>query len=240
MFDDNEAIVTDRWENSMDRRAPEVTVDDQPATSPAQIPVSWNGADDGSGVATYDVFVSVNGGPLQLWLDDVEDSSGIYPGVVGREYGFAASAKDAVGHAGTVPEEAEVSTRAAETSTTTTTTTTTVPPAPPPAGDPNPPAPPPAGDPNPPAPPVDPVPAPWCPVPSPAIRVVPNQFSLLIARYLIDNCGYAPRGLTVGGQPVVVIDPPENKGCPAWTPFRVWPNIPSLVIAQHLVVNCLY
>ncbi len=233
VFDDNDAIVTNRWDNSMDRRAPEAVVDDLPATSPAQIPVSWSGADDGSGVATYDVFVSVDGGPLQLWLDDVEGTSGTYPGVVGREYGFAASARDAVGHAGPEPDRAQVSTQATETSTSTTTstttTTTTVPPAPPPAGDP-----------DPPAPPEDPEPTPWCPVPSPAIRVVANQFSLMIAKYLIDNCGYTPRGAVAGAQQVVVIDPPPDKGCPAWTPFRVWPNVPSLTIARYLISNCGY
>jgi hypothetical protein len=87
---------------------------------------------------------------------------------------------------------------------------------------------------------VDPVPAPWCPVPSPAIRVVANQVSLLIAKYLIDNCGYTPRGAVAGDQQVVVIEPPPDKGCPAWAPFRVWPNVPSLTIAKYLIANCWY
>jgi hypothetical protein len=69
---------------------------------------------------------------------------------------------------------------------------------------------------------------------------VANQFSLLIAKYLMDNCGYVPRGLTVDGQPVVVVDPPAGAGCPAWAPIRVWPNVPSLTIAQHLLSKCLY
>jgi hypothetical protein len=98
VFDTEAAIDTNVWVNRLDTTAPTASVDSLPATvDTATFPVSWTGADDGSGVATYDVYVSADGGPFELWLDDTAATSGDYAGADGVTYAFEAVATDAVG-----------------------------------------------------------------------------------------------------------------------------------------------
>jgi hypothetical protein len=67
--------------------------------------VSWSGQDDagGSGIASYDIFVSNNNGPYTLWRDDTTDTSGTFTGQVGHTYRFYAVAVDNVGHVESAP-----------------------------------------------------------------------------------------------------------------------------------------
>lgn len=73
------------------------------------IPVSWSGTDD-SGVARYDLYVSIDGGPFQLWLERTADTSAFYAGQTGSSYGFYSIAIDAAGNEEAPKSIAEAST----------------------------------------------------------------------------------------------------------------------------------
>jgi RHS repeat-associated protein len=62
--------------------------------------VVWTGADEfgGSGIANYDVFVSVDSGPYQVWLEDTSATEAIFDGDVGHAYAFYSLATDNAGH----------------------------------------------------------------------------------------------------------------------------------------------
>ncbi len=90
------------------------------------------------------------------------------------------------------------------------------------------------------APPVPKAPAASCPDPKAPLRAFLNRPSLLLAAYLIDNCGFHARSLVAAGMPVTALDPPASSVCPPWVPFRVWPNRPSITIAGFLIDHCGY
>jgi hypothetical protein len=98
VFDTNEPIVTNTWSNRLDRTPPTATVAPLGATTPTDGTVTWSGADAHSGVAHYDVYRSVDGGPLRLWLQDTPETSAPLDGEVGRTYGFAVLAADRAGN----------------------------------------------------------------------------------------------------------------------------------------------
>jgi hypothetical protein len=82
-----------------DTNAPSSSVAALPASSGAQIPVSWNGTDgDGSGVAFYDIFVSDNGGAFLPWLQRTTLNGAIYNGVQGHTLAFYSIATDRAGN----------------------------------------------------------------------------------------------------------------------------------------------
>jgi hypothetical protein len=68
-------------------------------TQTSAFPVSWSGTDqpNGSGIATFDVFVSIDNGPWQPWLTRTPQTSATYPGVFGHTYAFYSVATDNVG-----------------------------------------------------------------------------------------------------------------------------------------------
>lgn len=70
------------------------------STTATQFAVSWLGSDDegGSGVATYDIFVSVNNGPFTRWLDNTTATTADFTGLAGKSYRFYAIATDHVGN----------------------------------------------------------------------------------------------------------------------------------------------
>jgi RHS repeat-associated protein len=114
-FDNNPAIATDQADEhdpskgvdpakqalvTIDSGAPTSRVNPLPAASLASIPVSWSGQDDagGSGVASYDIYVSENGGPWQLWKRDTAQTSAVYAGQLGHGYTFYSVATDNAGN----------------------------------------------------------------------------------------------------------------------------------------------
>ena len=74
--------------------------------------VHWSGQDDagGSGVASYDILVSVDDAPFTTWLPGTRDTSATYNGSVGHRYAFASVATDNVGNRQPVPTTAQAST----------------------------------------------------------------------------------------------------------------------------------
>ncbi|NJN12549.1 MAG: hypothetical protein HC815_33155 [Richelia sp. RM1_1_1] len=98
IFDTNDPIDTPAIFNTIDIGEPSSNVETLPATVGQNFNVSWTGSDDGSGIVSYDVYVSVDGGKFELWLDDTSETSAVYTGEVGKTYSFYSVAKDGVGY----------------------------------------------------------------------------------------------------------------------------------------------
>jgi uncharacterized protein (DUF2141 family) len=112
-FDFNPAIVTPTKVNTIDVTAPTSHVLPLAATQAAtNFTVSWEGADAGSGIVTYDVYVSADGGPFQLWQGGVSTTSATFNGAAGKTYGFYSVATDAVGNQELAPAEPDATTTA--------------------------------------------------------------------------------------------------------------------------------
>jgi hypothetical protein len=71
--------------------------------------VSWSGSDDpgGSGIATYDIYVSDKGGPFAPFVLGTAQTSATFMGVPGHTYGFYSVATDNVGHREATPMQAQ-------------------------------------------------------------------------------------------------------------------------------------
>ena len=70
-------------------------------TASPSFTVSWAGADEvglGSGIASFTVSVSDNGGPLTPFLQDTTQTSATFTGLPGHTYSFFCIATDNVGH----------------------------------------------------------------------------------------------------------------------------------------------
>src|SRR5208282_4108230 len=59
---------------------------------------------------SYDIYVSDNGGPFQVWLGGVTQTSAIFTGQQGNSYGFYSIAHDNAGNVEAAPSGAEAST----------------------------------------------------------------------------------------------------------------------------------
>jgi hypothetical protein len=66
-------------------------------TADPTLAFSWGGT-DGAGVASYDVEVSVDGGPFVPWLTATPRTSAAYVGTAGSRYRFRVRAIDALGN----------------------------------------------------------------------------------------------------------------------------------------------
>jgi RHS repeat-associated protein len=103
-FDLEAPISTPLVHNTIDMAAPTSTVTALPATeNSASFTVSWSGSDTiggvvGSGIATYDVFVSDNGGAFTPLLTATTLTSTTFNGVNGRSYAFYSVATDNLGN----------------------------------------------------------------------------------------------------------------------------------------------
>ena len=99
--------------NTIDGGAPTSSVAVLPAeVETGQFIVSWSGQDDlgGSGVGSYDVYVSQDGGAWQIWQDDTEETSAEFSGEVGHTYSFYSLATDDAGHTENSPGVAQAQT----------------------------------------------------------------------------------------------------------------------------------
>jgi len=87
--------------NTIDVGRPSSHVLPLPATNQsAQFTVSWSGTDDagGSGVGSYDIYVSTDHGPWTPWLRQTTNTSVIFAGEPSRRYAFCGVATDHVGN----------------------------------------------------------------------------------------------------------------------------------------------
>jgi hypothetical protein len=81
---------------ALDHLPPIPLVEALPLFSPANFTVHWGGQDD-SGIASYIVWVRVNGGTWQKWLE-TSDVAAEYAGTPGNAYEFALWAVDLAGN----------------------------------------------------------------------------------------------------------------------------------------------
>ncbi len=104
VFDVNPPIDTNVALNTVDATVPLSVVSPLPAiTDTTSFLVSWSGRDDsdgmpGSGIASYDLYVSDNRGPFELFREDIRTSSLVFQGTDGHHYQFYTVARDNVGH----------------------------------------------------------------------------------------------------------------------------------------------
>ncbi|ETR73139.1 MAG: hypothetical protein OMM_07123 [Candidatus Magnetoglobus multicellularis str. Araruama] len=100
IFDRNEPVDTPIAYNTVDLNLPESRVERMASPEQLEIPVRWGGQDtmDGSGIASYDVYVSENDQPYEIWLSKTTATSGIYVGKPGHQYSFYSIATDRVGN----------------------------------------------------------------------------------------------------------------------------------------------
>ena len=99
-----EALVT------IDTSTPSSSVAALPATSyNTEVLVNWSGTDGSgsSGVGSYDVYVSTDGGAFALWQDDTAATQATFSGLHGHSYAFYTVASDNVGHTEAAPPSAD-------------------------------------------------------------------------------------------------------------------------------------
>jgi len=98
-FDQNPDINTPRIFNLVDAVAPTSSIDsiaDILDSNAVTLTVTAQDDSGGSGVGTYDVYFSENGGASQLYLSEIEDSSFTFSGNFGSTYSLYARASDNV------------------------------------------------------------------------------------------------------------------------------------------------
>ncbi len=95
----------------VDTVAPISSVTFLPAQSPSDFRVSWTGVDEGtSGIAGFDIYVSIDGGPFQLFLAGTRETSAPFHGEEGHTYAFYSVATDEVGNRQPLPAGAQATT----------------------------------------------------------------------------------------------------------------------------------
>ena len=112
IFDSELPISTPAIFNTIDAGAPTSAVVALPATSGPDFVVNWSGIDDagGSGVVSYDIYVSVDGGAFGLWLENATSTSAVYHGDLAKTYAFYSIAIDGVGNPEVKSSSAEATT----------------------------------------------------------------------------------------------------------------------------------
>jgi hypothetical protein len=108
-FDDNLPIYTKNIFRTVDVGRPTSSVRTLNSTSPNSFNVSWSGSDDAN-VYQYTVYVSENSTPFKVWLSNTSDTSGVFTGEHGKNYGFFSIAIDTAGNVEQAKLSAETST----------------------------------------------------------------------------------------------------------------------------------
>ena len=99
VFDQNAPVATPVWTNTVDTAAPVTKVEALPATeSSTSFTLRWSGADAGSGIEHYGVFVSKDGGGFAPLVSDTAKTSIAFTGVAGSRYAFYSIGRDFAGN----------------------------------------------------------------------------------------------------------------------------------------------
>ncbi|HEY1685428.1 MAG TPA: RHS repeat-associated core domain-containing protein [Tepidisphaeraceae bacterium] len=112
VFDNNAAINTPNVLNTIDAVAPTSTIAALAATqSSANISLTWSGSDDagGSGIANYQIYVSVDGGDYTVW-QTTSATAAVFPGSFGHTYSFYSIATDNAGNIEAAPSSPDATT----------------------------------------------------------------------------------------------------------------------------------
>ncbi|HEX8565073.1 MAG TPA: SBBP repeat-containing protein [Pyrinomonadaceae bacterium] len=111
IFDTNAPIDTPEWLNTIDNSKPASQVGSLSATqSSGSFTLNWSGTDTGSGIQSYSIFVSENGGPFNVWRQDTTETSGIFSGKADTTYAFYSVAQDKTGNKENAPATADATT----------------------------------------------------------------------------------------------------------------------------------
>jgi subtilase family serine protease len=104
-FDAEEPITTNAVTNTLDAGPPTSAVTPLPAASDQTFTLSWSGEDpaDGSGLQSFDIWVSENGGPYQPFLSGTTATSAQFNGNPGSTYRFYSVARDNAGNVEAAP-----------------------------------------------------------------------------------------------------------------------------------------
>ena len=110
IFDRNEPVDTPISYNTIDLNIPESRVELVSEPKNFKIHLKWSGQDtlNGSGIATYDLFVSDNERAYELWLPKTTATSGFFVGNPGHQYSFYSIATDKVGNMESPPAQPDV------------------------------------------------------------------------------------------------------------------------------------
>jgi hypothetical protein len=87
-----------------------------PASSTStSIGLTWSGQDEpgGSGIASYTIYVSDNGGPYTPWLSNTAETAGTFSSQIGHTYSFYSVARDKAGNSEPKTPQAEATTTVA-------------------------------------------------------------------------------------------------------------------------------
>jgi hypothetical protein len=103
VFDTNAPINTPTWLNSLDVTPPVSKITALPSIEPAiagkaTFNVDWSGTDVGSGIATYTIYVSDDGGAFRPWQIASSLTTASYTGTADHTYGFYSIATDNAGN----------------------------------------------------------------------------------------------------------------------------------------------
>jgi len=113
IFDYNDPILTPLVTNTIDAGPPTSQIDCgtdcQTIQEATTFTINWSGADDadGSGVAMYNVYASINGGPFAMIAQGTTETSLDIEGVLGGSYAFYTMATDNVGRVEAKPPAAD-------------------------------------------------------------------------------------------------------------------------------------
>ncbi len=123
VFDTNAPLATPTATNTIDTGPPTSSVSPLPLlTTSNSFTVNMTGADDphGSGIASFALYVSDDGGPFKLFQAGISAELGAgssytasvaFPGITGHTYAFYSVATDNVGHIQSTPTAAEATTQ---------------------------------------------------------------------------------------------------------------------------------
>ncbi|NBR07588.1 MAG: hypothetical protein EBT92_17735, partial [Planctomycetes bacterium] len=106
IFDGQQTINTPIYSNTIDTGAPSSTMNALGATQTSTtFTIAWTGTDDPgqSGIEAYDIYVSDNGGPYNIFLADTTNTSTSFTGVNGHTYSFKSIAYDNLGFVQAIP-----------------------------------------------------------------------------------------------------------------------------------------
>jgi hypothetical protein len=114
VFDTNAPILTPVWTNTVDDSKPSSALAAlSPTQSAAAFPVAWSGFDTGSGVASYNIYVSDNGAAFHAWLASTTATQSPFTGENGHTYRFFSIARDLAGNSEDPKTTAEATTTVA-------------------------------------------------------------------------------------------------------------------------------
>jgi hypothetical protein len=123
IFDYNDPIETPEVHNTLDAAAPTSSVMALPTTTTDRVlNLNWSGVDEtgGSGIASYTIYVSVDGGAAMPLFTDTTDTSGTVTVEAGHTYAFYSIATDNVGHVEQPPSIPDTTIQVVGAATTTT------------------------------------------------------------------------------------------------------------------------